>query len=123
MYTPRPPTAQARRCCHAPRFYGRCPSVDLDGGEDLPHEPVACVEADGARGDEEDEGSDGHVAKVEQAGDKLCDLELGEEVEDRVGEHVAGGGAGGEEGAPPPVVVLGAQLEVTHDDGDLGAPG
>ena len=115
-----PPTAQTR-CCHAPRFYGRCPSVHLDRREDLPDEPVAGVEADGACGHEEDEGSDGHVAEVEEARDELCDLELCEEVEDGVGEHVARGGAGGEEGAPPPVVVLGAQLEVAHDDGDLGA--
>ena len=57
-------------------------SVDLDRGEDLPHEPVARIEADRARRDEEDQRGDRHVAEVEQPRHELCDLELGEEVED-----------------------------------------
>ena len=55
---------------------------DLDGGVDLPHKPVARIEADRARRDEEDQRGDRHVAKVEQPRDELCDLELGEKVED-----------------------------------------
>ena len=42
-------------------------------------------------------------------------------VVDGVDEDVQGAAARGEEGPPPPVVVFGAELEVAHDDGDLGA--
>mmetsp|Transcript_14657 Transcript_14657/g.38064 ORF Transcript_14657/g.38064 Transcript_14657/m.38064 type:complete len:217 (+) Transcript_14657:318-968(+) len=95
--------------------------VHLDRGEDLPHEPVARVEADGARHHEEDERGDGHVPKEEQTRHELLDLELGRKVEDRVQEEVGCRRARREERAPPPVVVLRAQLEVAHDDGDLRA--
>eukprot|EP00965_Chrysotila_dentata_P224567 6194254-Pleurochrysis_carterae.AAC.3 len=78
-------------------------SINLDGAEDLPNKPVASVEADCAGEQEEDNGRNKHVAKVEQRGDKLGDLKLGEKVEDRISEHVAGRGARREERAPPPV--------------------
>jgi len=42
-------------------------------------------------------------------------------VVDRVDEDVQGAAPRGEKGPPPPVVVLGTELEVAHDDGDLGA--
>ena len=57
---------------------------------------------------EVEEGGD--LREVEEGGDESDDLELREEVHDRVGEEVEARGAGGEEGAPPPVVVLVAEL-------------
>mmetsp|Transcript_10839 Transcript_10839/g.34246 ORF Transcript_10839/g.34246 Transcript_10839/m.34246 type:complete len:406 (+) Transcript_10839:509-1726(+) len=96
-------------------------SVNLDGSKDLPHEPVARVEADRARHHEEDERRNRHVPEEEEARDKLFNLELGCKVKDRIEEEVARRRAAREEGAPPPVVVLGAELEVAHDDRDLGA--
>mmetsp|Transcript_27966 Transcript_27966/g.65311 ORF Transcript_27966/g.65311 Transcript_27966/m.65311 type:complete len:466 (-) Transcript_27966:756-2153(-) len=104
-----------------PHSVRRRRSVHLDGGEDLPYEPVAGVETDGAGQQEEDDGGDEHVPEIEERRDELGDLELGEEVEDGVGEHVPGRRARRQEGAPPPVVVLRAQLEVAHDHRDLGA--
>ncbi len=97
-----------------------CVLLDLDGGVDLAHKEVARVEPDGAGEEEELQGHDERVAKVDHRRNKLGDLELREEVEHAVEEHVQRRGSRGQERAPPPVVVLAAQLEVAHDHGDLG---
>ena len=95
--------------------------VDLDRGVDLADEEESRVEADGAG--EQPEGHDHHegVGEVQKGRNELFDVQLGVEVEDAVGEHVDGRAAGHQEGPPPPVVVLRAELEVDHDDADLGA--
>lgn len=69
---------------------GRRFSGDLDGGVDLEDKEVARVEADGAGEDEEGEGHDEGVAKVEDGRDEGGDVELGHKVEDTVEEHVEG---------------------------------
>ena len=95
--------------------------VDLDRGVDLADEEESRVEADGAG--EQPEGHDHHegVGEVQKGRNELFDVQLGVEVEDAVGENVDGWTSGHEEWSPPPVVVLCAQLEVYHDDADLGA--
>ena len=59
--------------------------------------------------------------KSYQGRHKLVYIQLGVEVEDGVGEDVDCRSSGHEEGPPPPVVVLGAELEIDHDDADLRA--
>ena len=95
--------------------------VDLDAAVDDVGEPEAAHEADGA-GDEEDaEGDESHVPEVQQV--RYEEVGRLEEVEPhaRVREDVDGGGAAGEERAPVPAVVLGTELEVAEEDGELTA--
>jgi len=96
-------------------------SGNFDRAVDLVDKEVARVKADGTREDKEDGAHDKGVAKVEEGRNKGSDVKFGEKVENAVKEDVKSGGSGREEGTPPPVVVLGAELKVAHDDGDLGA--
>ena len=95
--------------------------VNLDRAVNFSNEEEGRVEPDGSR--EQPKGDDHHqrVGEVEQGGHELVDVQLRVEVEDAVGEHVDGGPARHEEGPPPPVIVLGAELEIDHDDADLRA--
>ena len=56
--------------------------------------------------EEEDEDHDHGIAKVEKGAGCSYDLQLGEEVVDRVDEQVDRREATGQERAPPPVVIL-----------------
>ena len=71
--------------------------VYLDCAIDLSYEPEARPEADAAREQEEYNGDDEHVPKVQRAGDETLDLQLGGEVPHCIEEQVQGGGAGAEE--------------------------
>lgn len=48
-------------------------------------------EADGTGGEEEGEGDDGHVRKVEKGGSGSGDGKVGNKVPDGVGEEIDGG--------------------------------
>jgi len=93
----------------------------FDGTVDLFDEEIASIKSDGARQDEETEGHDESVSKIEEDGDEFVDLEFCEEVEDGIKEHIECTGSRGQECSPPPMIVLATKLEVAHDDGDLGA--
>ena len=51
-------------------------SVNLDRGVDLPDEHVGCIEADGAGEQPEGEDHQGRVAKVQQRGNELHNVQL-----------------------------------------------
>mmetsp|Transcript_43498 Transcript_43498/g.136440 ORF Transcript_43498/g.136440 Transcript_43498/m.136440 type:complete len:396 (+) Transcript_43498:719-1906(+) len=88
----------------------------LDEGE-------ARQEADSAGEQRKGAGGDHHVAEVDGGGHGSLDAQLRREVPDGVGEQEEARARAGEEGAPPPAPVLGAELEVAHDDAHLGAGG
>jgi hypothetical protein len=56
-------------------------SINFDGCVDLADKEIASIETNGASQAEEAVRHDEHVAKVHQHGDCLCDVKLGEEVE------------------------------------------
>ena len=92
--------------------------IDLDAAKDLTGEPEA-TESTG--GEEHTERNKEHVTKVQHVRDEdLAGLQTAE-PKDRVHEHVNGGTARGEEGEPPPTMILGTELVVHEEDGDLGA--
>lgn len=76
------------RACSSPRRvlpvhgrsghgYGPPPSVYLHSSVDLADKHVGCIEADGAREEPEGQDHEGRVAKVEERGDELDDVQLG----------------------------------------------
>ena len=71
--------------------------------------------------DEEQKADQNGIAEVEHVAGEARQRHLAEPVDEGVEEDVEGAGAGGEESAPLPVVVLGAEQEVDHEDGDGGA--
>eukprot|EP00955_Chlamydomonas_euryale_P035230 350048-Chlamydomonas_euryale.AAC.2 len=85
-------------------------SINLHGTIDFADKDVACVETNSACQAEEAIRDDEHVPKVHEHGHRLGDVKLA--VQRRR--------ARAEVSSPPPVVVLGAQLEITQDDGNLG---
>lgn len=97
--------------------------IHLDGTINLTNEPQAGEEADGAGEHKEGDGHHCHIGEVQRRGHHTLDVQLGHVVPHGVEEEVEAGGARGEEGPPPPLVVLIAQLEVAHHDGDLRAGG
>mmetsp|Transcript_17587 Transcript_17587/g.51091 ORF Transcript_17587/g.51091 Transcript_17587/m.51091 type:complete len:496 (+) Transcript_17587:327-1814(+) len=101
--------------------HGSAASLHLDLCVDGAHEPEASREAHRAGEDEEGVSGDEHVGHVHDDGDGPHHHHLGAQVDEGVAEEVDRRGPGGEVAAPPPVVVLGAELEVAHDDGDLRA--
>lgn len=107
--------------CNVALFFSLWFLRDLDNAVDLSDEVVASEETDGSSQNKESDGHDAGVTEVEKYRDELGDLELGEEVEDGVKEHVEGRSSRGEVSSPPPVVVFATELEVAHHDGDLGA--
>ncbi|RUS15255.1 hypothetical protein BC938DRAFT_477030, partial [Jimgerdemannia flammicorona] len=60
-------------------------------------------------------------AKVQYGARERVDLQLGPVIEHRVEHDVEGRGPRRKESTPPPVVVLGAQVEVAHQDRHLRA--
>lgn len=80
--------------------------VNLNGRVDLPDEAVGGDEPDRAGHYGERDDHDGGVAKVEERGHKVGDLELVHEVKDGVEKDVDGAAGGDEQAPPPPVVVL-----------------
>lgn len=78
-----------------------------------PYKEEASIVSNRSSQHEEHERHDQSVAKVKQARNELIYLQLGEEVEDRVKEHVEGGGTGSQERSPPPMVVLKTKYEST----------
>mmetsp|Transcript_14655 Transcript_14655/g.38056 ORF Transcript_14655/g.38056 Transcript_14655/m.38056 type:complete len:212 (+) Transcript_14655:244-879(+) len=96
-------------------------SLHLDGPVDRAHEPEAREEAHRSRKDEEGVRGDEHVRHVHHDREGAHHDHLRAQVHDGVREEVQSGRARSEEAAPPPVVVLRAELEVAHDDGDLRA--
>ena len=58
---------------------GPPPSVYLHSSVDLTDKHVGCIEADGAREEPEGQDHEGRVAKVEERGNELDDVQLGRE--------------------------------------------
>lgn len=59
--------------------HGPPPSVYLHSSVDLADKHVGCIEADGAREEPEGQDHEGRVAKVEERGNELDDVQLGRE--------------------------------------------
>ena len=71
----------------------KCRLVNLDGAIDLPDEPVACGEANGATKEEDINRHDKRVAKVDDGRSEALKSQLGAVVVARVDEEVDGGEA------------------------------
>jgi hypothetical protein len=93
--------------------------IDLNGPVNLANEPEAGPKADATREQEEREGDDEHVTKVEHGRYEACDLELRQEIPYSIKVHVQRSASAAQEAAPPPVVVLITELKVAHHNGDL----
>jgi hypothetical protein len=65
--------------------------VDLDRSIDLSVEPVTRIKSNSSGDEEEGQGHDAHISKVDQRRQKLIDhIKLGQIIPDRVEESVAG---------------------------------
>jgi len=95
--------------------------IKMNGTINLLDKEEASIEAYRSSQDEETHHHDDRVTKIEQDGRKLRDLKLREEVEDRIEEHVESGCARSQISSPPPMIILAAELEITHDNGDFCA--
>mmetsp|Transcript_22900 Transcript_22900/g.71110 ORF Transcript_22900/g.71110 Transcript_22900/m.71110 type:complete len:416 (-) Transcript_22900:979-2226(-) len=95
--------------------------VHLDAAEDLLHEPERREVAAGAGDEEEDDGQEQHVGDVDEGGHAVGDVRLPEVVPHGEEQHVDARGARRGHARPPPSVVRRAELEVAHDDAELGA--
>mmetsp|Transcript_58539 Transcript_58539/g.137520 ORF Transcript_58539/g.137520 Transcript_58539/m.137520 type:complete len:343 (+) Transcript_58539:42-1070(+) len=100
-----------------------CGLVDLDRGVDAPDEEKAADEAREPGEDEEGVGEARDVAEEDAPAHPggLHAVHARHDVVPCIQEKVHRRGSGREVRPPPPVVILGAKLEVAHDDGDLGA--
>ena len=87
--------------------------LNLDSAINFLDKEEAGIETNGPSKQEQLNGHDEGVAKVEKARKNLCDLQLREEVEDRVEEHVEGRSTRGKERSPPPVIVLYSVVSTT----------
>jgi len=92
---------------------------EMDGSIDLLDEEEASVVANRSSQSEEPQCHDGGVAKIKQYRHKLCDGKFREEVKDDIKIHVESISPGSQESSPMPVIILRAELEVAHDDGDF----
>lgn len=92
------------------------PLVHLHHTVDLPHEPEARKESNGAGEQEEQEHHDECVAKVEERGGGVLDWQFGHEVVAAVDEQIHCSESWSEERSPPPLIVLGAQMEIAKQD-------
>lgn len=95
--------------------------VHLDHAVDLADEPEAGEEAYRARKQEEQKDHNERVAKVQEGGRSVLNLQLRGKVVTAVDEQIHGRKARRQEGSPPPVIVLGAEVEVAQQDGRLRA--
>lgn len=93
--------------------------IHLNGTINLANKPQTGEESNSTSYHKKRYGYHGHVREVEKSGDKSFDLELRHEVPHRVQEEIHTRRSGGEVRSPPPAVVLIAELEVAHNNGDL----
>lgn len=63
-------------------------SVYLHSSVDLADKHVGCIEANGAREKPEGQDHEGRVAKVQERGDELNDVQLGHEWREERGGHL-----------------------------------
>ena len=94
--------------------------VDFHRCVDLADEKERCVKADGSRQQPKRHHHHDRVGEVDQRRHELVYVQLSVKVEHGIAENVERSAARDDERPPPPVVVFGAQLEVNHDDADLG---
>lgn len=71
--------------------------------------------------DEEKQGDQGTVANVKHSSGQATELDLCNEVQEAVEEDVGAARASREERPPLPIVVLGAEQEIGHENGDGSA--
>jgi len=93
----------------------------LNWAVDFLDEEIAGIKSDWSSQSEKAKGHDDGASKIEEDGDKFVDLEFGEEVEDGIEEHIECWRSRSQERSPPPIIIFTAQLEVAHDNRDLGA--
>lgn len=80
FYVPAVPHAEWLPVCgRSGPGHGPLPSVYLYSSVDLADKHVGCIEADGARKEPEGQDHEGRVAKVEERGNELDDVQLGHE--------------------------------------------
>jgi hypothetical protein len=106
--------------------------IHFDLSIDLSNKQKARKVANCSSEHEEGCSHDKSIPKIEQARDKLLDLQLGKEVEDGIKKHIEGRSSCCQIRPPPPVVVLqknvgqhkqcsylAAELEIAHHNCDL----